>query len=143
MRSPNNYLLPWAALLWISLAPSVRAAGFQLIANPSVRASVISAEEVRGVFLATKTALPDGSHVAPVLLRSGAVHLEFVTRYIGKSEAGLETYYRSLVFAGRALMPATFASDAEVVRYVARTRGAIGYVSADAAISGVKTLEIR
>lgn len=40
------------------------------------------------------------------------LHAQFsFTIYIGKSEAGLETYYRSLVFAGRALMPPTFASD--------------------------------
>ncbi len=128
---------------WLGMAASDRAAELKLIANPSVKASAISSEEVRSVFLAIRSALADGSHVAPVLQRSGAVHETFATKYIGKSEAALETYYRSLVFAGRALMPPTFASDAEVLRYVAHTKGAIGYVSADAPVSGVKTLDIQ
>jgi TonB family protein len=39
-------------------------------------------------------------------------------------------------------MPKELSSDAEVVAYVARTRGAIGYVSAAFSVEGVKTLTI-
>jgi TonB family protein len=39
-------------------------------------------------------------------------------------------------------MPEELDSDAEVVAYVARTRGAIGYVSAETGTEGVKTLAI-
>ena len=39
-------------------------------------------------------------------------------------------------------MPKELGSDAGVVAYVARTRGAIGYVSAEASTEGVKTLTI-
>jgi|HubBroStandDraft_6_1064221.scaffolds.fasta_scaffold00005_44 TonB family protein len=48
----------------------------------------------------------------------------------------------ALVFTGRASMPRELGSDAEVVAYVARTRCAIGYVSADTNTEGVKTLAI-
>ena len=131
------------AAAWLWAAVSGGAAELMLIANPSVSASVISPEDTRCVFLATRTSLSDGSHVTPVLQKSGAVHETFVRRYLGKSEAGLETYYRSLVFSGRALMPVTLPSDAEVIRYVARTKGAIGYISSNAALTGVKRLEIQ
>ncbi len=40
-------------------------------------------------------------------------------------------------------MPKTLASDAEVMAYVAKTKGAIGYVSAGAALAGVKQLEVK
>jgi ABC-type phosphate transport system substrate-binding protein len=40
-------------------------------------------------------------------------------------------------------MPKTLAADAEVVAYVAKTRGAIGYVSAAASTAGVKTLDVK
>ncbi len=39
-------------------------------------------------------------------------------------------------------MPRELGSDAEVVAYVAKTRGAIGYVSAETGSEGVKTLAI-
>ena len=40
-------------------------------------------------------------------------------------------------------MPKQLASDAEVVAYVARTKGAIAYVSAGASTAGVKTLDVK
>jgi TonB family protein len=62
--------------------------------------------------------------------------------YLGISEDDLQTYYRTLVFTGKGSMPKELGSDAEVVAYVARTRGAIGYVSSAASLEGVKTLAI-
>ena len=124
-------------------AASLSAADIKVIANSSVGASSVSADELKGVFLATKTSLSDGSHVEPVLEKGGPVHEAFVKEYLGKTDAALQTYYRSLVFTGKASMPKTLAADAEVVAYVAKTKGAIGYVGADAGTAGVKTLEVK
>src|SRR5690349_5216006 len=114
----------------IHIAACLQAADIKVIVNSSVGASVLSADDVKSVFLATKTSLSDGSHVEPVLEKGGPVHEAFIKEYLGKTDAALQTYYRSLVFTGKASMPKTLASDAEVVAYVAKTKGAIGYVSA-------------
>jgi len=136
-----RYLL----ILFAGAAFSAAAYGgdIKVIANPSVGASSLSTEELKGVFLATKTSLSDGSHVEPVLEKSGSTHEEFVRTYLGKTDAALQTYYRSLVFTGKASMPKALGSDAEVVAYVAKTKGAIGYVSAGATTAGVKILEVQ
>jgi TonB family protein len=118
------------------------ASGVKVIANPSVRADSISAEELKSVFLEERSSLPDGSRVEPVISKGGAVHETFVKQYLGKSEADLQTYYRSLVFTGKGSMPKTVASDTEIAAYVARTRGAIGYVSSETSIDGAKTLVV-
>jgi ABC-type phosphate transport system substrate-binding protein len=120
-----------------------RAADVKIIANESVGASSVSADELKGVFLATKSSLSDGSHVTPVLEKDGPAHEAFLKEYVGKTDSAFETYYRSLVFTGKASMPKTTASDAEMVAYVAKTKGAIGYVSTAAGTDGVKTLEIK
>ena len=93
-----------------------------MIANPSVGVSSVSADEVKGVFLATRTSLSDGSHVEPVLEKGGAVHEEFLKSYLGKTDSALQTYYRSLVFTGKGSMPKILANDGEVVAYVAETK---------------------
>lgn len=51
---------------------ATRAADIKIIANSSVTAASISADEIEGVFLATKPTLSDGGHVEPVLLKGGA-----------------------------------------------------------------------
>jgi ABC-type phosphate transport system substrate-binding protein len=131
------------AVVGICAAVTAYAGDVKVIANPSVGASSVSADELKGVFLATKSALSDGSHVEPVLEKDGPTHEAFVKEYLGKTDAALQTYYRSLVFTGKASMPKTLAADADVVAYVAKTRGAIGYVSASASTAGVKTLDVK
>ena len=133
----------YAAALYVYATSAVRAADLKVIANSSVGASSVSADELKGVFLATKTSLSDGSHVEPVLEKGGATHEAFIKEYLGKSDAALQTYYRSLVFTGKASMPKTLGADADVVTYVAKTKGAIGYVSGGAPTAGVKTLEVK
>ncbi len=118
-----------------------RAADLKVIANPSVGASSISADELKGVFLGTKTSLSDGSRVEPVLEKGGPTHDAFVKEYLGKTDAALQTYYRSLVFTGKGSMPKTLGADSDVVADVARTKGAIGYVSTGASTDGVKTYD--
>ena len=130
------------AVLFICSA-AASAADIKVIVNPDVRISSVSVDELKGVFLQTKTSLGDAGHVEPVFEKGGAAHETFVKTYLGKTDAALETYYRSLVFTGKGSMPKTLANDADVVAYVAKTKGAIGYVSAGAATAGVKTLDVK
>ena len=135
-------LIVTIATLGLAAASPASAAGFKVIANPSVKASDISTDDLRGVFLGTRSSLPDGSQVEPVLAQTGSAHDLFV-RDIGKTSETLATYYRSLVFTGKAMMPKICGSDAEVIEYVARTKGAIGYVAAEARAPGTKTLGLK
>jgi TonB family protein len=128
---------------WVIFAVVNSFAGsFKVIANSSVRADTISEAELKRVFLEERISLADGTHVEPVLMKEGAVDEAFVQKYLGVTEDDLQIYYRTLLFTGRGYIPKVFESDAEVVAYVARTRGAIGYVSASASAVGVKMLAI-
>jgi TonB family protein len=131
-----------AAGLITSISANALASDLRVIANSSVKADSISASELKSVFLEEKNSLGDGSHVEPVLEKDGPVHQAFLQEYVGRTDDDLQTYYRVLVFTGRGSMPRKLGSDAEVVAYVARTRGAIGYVSAETNTEGVKTLAI-
>jgi len=130
-----------AGLMIFALVNSL-ASDVQVIANSSVKADTISAAELKRVFLLQRTSLADGTHVEPVLTRGGSAHAAFLEEYLDKSDDSLETYYRTLVFTGKGSMPKSLGSDAEVVAYVARTRGAIGYVSGEASAEGVKRLAV-
>jgi len=132
----------FAAGLMISVSLTAFAGDIKLIANSSVKAETISAGELRRVFLEESNSLGDGTHVEPVLEKDGAVHQAFLREYLGRTDDDLQTYYRVLVFTGRGSIPKNLGSDAEVVAYVARTRGAIGYVSTATSTDGVKTLTI-
>jgi hypothetical protein len=135
------FIFSAAAILLATL--TAEAADIKVIANSSVAVSEISSDELKRIFLATKTSFSDGSRAEPVMAKGGAVHETFVREYLGKTDSALQTYYRSLVFTGKGSMPKTFASDADIIVYVARTAGAIAYVSASAAAGGVKTIDVK
>lgn len=136
-----KHLLAVAAFM-IPAAVELHAADFKVIANPAVGVSSVSADDLKAVFLGTKSSLGD-AHVVPVLEKSGSAHEAFLKECVGKSDAALSTYYRSLVFTGKGTMPKSFGSDAEVIEYVAKTKGAIGYVGAATAPGGVKTIDVK
>ena len=139
-------ILPLVAVLVmfgnLMFAVHALAGDVKVVANPSVRADSITPAELRSVFLEDRRSLSDGSHVGLVLAKRGAAHEAFLRQYVGKSDDELRTYYRTLVFTGTGAMPKFLDSDAEIIRYVARTKGAIGYVSADFPTMGVKVLTI-
>jgi ABC-type phosphate transport system substrate-binding protein len=115
----------------------------KFIANPSVKSNVTSAAELRDVFTGVTSNMKDGSRVIPVTLKGGETHTEFLKAYVGKSDAAFRASWRSLLFSGEAGMPKLFNSEDELVEYVARTPGAIGYVSESTKTPGVKVLSIQ
>ncbi len=140
MNRPKR--LPLAAAIAILGATYGFAGSFKVIANPSVRADSITPAQLRSVFMEESRSLGDGSHVEPVVARRGDAHEEFLKQYLGKDSDELQIYYRALVFTGKGSMPKTLDSDAEIAEYVAKTKGAIGYVSDQEPAEGVKVLTI-
>jgi TonB family protein len=139
----NHKLLSLVAVVVIIAPVRVIAADVKVIANGSIKADMISANEVKSVFLEESNSLSDGTHVEPVLEKDGPVNEAFLHEYLAAgTDEDLQSYYRALVFSGRGSMPKQLGSDAEVVAYVARTKGAIGYVSAETTVEDVKTLTI-
>ncbi|HEY1901907.1 MAG TPA: hypothetical protein VGG56_05730 [Terracidiphilus sp.] len=114
-----------------------------VIANPSVKSADVSKGDLRDVFTGAASNLKDGSHVTPVLLKSGGTHDEFLTEYVGKNDTAFRASWRSLVFSGQASMPKSLDSESAVVEYVAHTVGAIGYISKATPHEGVKVLAVR
>ena len=134
--------LVWFALGVVLSTWQVTAADVQIIANASVAAGELSAADVKEIFLGAKTSVAGGD-VAPVLARGGAAHDAFLAAYVGKSDQGLRNHFKALVFTGKGSMPKSFDSDAEIVKYVSSTRGAIGYVSGSVDPGAAKKIAVR
>jgi ABC-type phosphate transport system substrate-binding protein len=134
-------VLVWAAMVAALITPAI-AGDVQVIANPGVGVADLTADDLKEIFLGGKTSV-GGAAVEPVFEQTGAAHEEFLKTYLGKSDAALRNHFKTLVFTGKGAQPKAFASDAEVLKYVASTKGAIGYVSAAADTAGVKKLQIK
>lgn len=114
----------------------------KVIANTSVKADSISVEELRRLFLLQRKMLNDGSPVFPVLEKGGAVHEAFLRQYLERDASELRIYYQGLVFTGKGSMPKELNSDADVVAFVIRMPGAIGYVDRNSNSERAKVLTV-
>jgi hypothetical protein len=113
-----------------------------VIANPSVKASEVSKNDLKDVFTGASTSLGGGT-VVPILLKTGAAHDEFLSAYVGKNDTAFRAGWRSLVFSGQATMPKSLDSETAIVEYVAHTAGAIGYIGKATPHEGVKVLAVH
>jgi ABC-type phosphate transport system substrate-binding protein len=139
----KKYLLSLFLLFGSLLLTAQAQAQAVVIANPSVKSADVSKSDLRDVFTGAASSLKDGSHVTPVLLKSGTANDEFLSTYVGKNDSAFRAGWRSLVFSGQATMPKSLDSDTAVVEYVAHNAGAIGYISKASPHEGVKVLAVK
>jgi hypothetical protein len=139
----NKYLLTAILVLGSLVLVAKAQAQAIVIANSSVKSSEVSKSDLREVFTGAASSLKDGSHVTPVLLKSGAANDEFLSAYIGKNDTAFKASWRSLVFSGQASMPKSLESEAAMVEYVAHTAGAVGYIGKATPHEGVKVLSVK
>jgi ABC-type phosphate transport system substrate-binding protein len=133
-------------LALVSAAPVAGAEepGYQVIVHPSNSVQALSRRELADLFLKKTTVWPGGSAVHPVEPpEDGAVRARFAAHAMGKSPGALKTYWNKLIFAGREVPPIEKRSDDDVVAYVRSTPGAVGYVSAEATVAGVKVVKLK
>lgn len=131
-----------ALVILLCTCARVWASDYVLIANPGLQGISVSYNDMRQVFLGTRSNIA-GRRVEPVIARSGEAHKRFASTCLGKTEAGLNNYFRMQVFSGKGVVPRSFSTAAEIVEYVAKAPGAIGYVDADTELAGVVVLEPR
>ncbi len=108
-------------------AVEVPAAEIVLVANVDVPGTTLDVGSVEKVFLG-KTSSVGNKKIEVTTLKGGDVHDAFLKNYIKKTANQFKNSWKKLVFSGKAKMPKEFATEKEMVAYIAKTSGAIGYV---------------
>lgn len=131
----------WLMLAIVFATPALASAGVVVIAHPSVSLQMLDAEQVAQLYLGRVTALPDGTRpVVLDLMEGDPQRVEFSERVLGKSEQQLRSYWTRMIFTGKGQPPRTLNSSADMLRVVANTPGAIGYLDSGAVTGKVKVL---
>jgi ABC-type phosphate transport system substrate-binding protein len=117
---------------------------FVVIVNPARRASNIDGKFVADAFLRRATRWPDDTAIQPVDLGPEApARARFSQTILSRSVSSVRSYWQQRIFSGQGLPPPELPDEDAVVSYVATHPGAIGYVSAGRALSGVTVLSVN
>jgi ABC-type phosphate transport system substrate-binding protein len=142
VRSPALLVL---TLLTIVASRDLAAQKVKLVANAATDVSEMSSATAARIFLKQEKKLGAGAAAAPVdQVKTSAPRAAFSSEILGRSVSAIETYWQQQVFSGKDAPPDAKATDDDVLAFVKATPGAIGYVSATAAIpAGVKVITIK
>ncbi len=112
-----------------------------VITNKASKVDVLTADQVKALFLQKEKSFPNGDNVVLGDQNSGsAVRDEFGSKVLGKSPKKLKRYWSKRVFAGKGVPPKVVGDDAAMKAWVAKTPNSLGYISAGALDDSVKVV---
>src|SRR5690349_3456797 len=125
---------------WVSADES----GFRVVVHPNNPIASVDRTFLQDAFLKRIKRWPGDEVLRPVDLevRSG-VRKTFSKQVLGRSVQAVRAYWQQRIFSGRDVPPPELPSDQEVIGYVLRYPGAVGYVSPGVDLKGAKVVRVR
>jgi len=117
---------------------------FHIVVHPGNPVMTLRRADVAELFLKKVKRWKHSIDVEPVdQSERSAVRAEFAKSVLGRSTGDLRAYWEQQVMNGGANPPRVRATDDEVIRHIQQTPGAIGYVSAQAKLDGVRVVQLE
>jgi ABC-type phosphate transport system substrate-binding protein len=140
-------LTPLPLLAFVVLSATAAAQSrpqFRVIVHPSNPVTSVDQRFLADAFLKKVTRWAHDEAIRPVDLHvDSTVRRHFSDDALKRSVAAVKSYWQQLVFSGRGVPPPEMDNDEQVVKFVLRNPGAIGYVSGTANVEGAKVVFSR
>ena len=116
---------------------------YWVVVHPDNPVETMERSEVSRLFLKKITKWADGRPVNPVDLPEKTPTREAFSRDIhGRSVSAIKKYWQQMVFRGKAAPPPEGSAEADVLAQVRADPSAVGYVSDEAVLRGVKIVDV-
>jgi hypothetical protein len=117
--------------------------GFAIVINAKNSTGELSTEALSRIFMKKTKSWGDGIPILPVDLGgSSKTRKAFSVAVHGRSASAVKNNWQRQVFTGRGTPPPELQSEDDVVAYVRFNKGAIGYVSTNTALDGVRIVTL-
>lgn len=115
---------------------------FLVIANQSIEDNRLAPSTISKIYQGTKTKWDNGD-IRVVMLRRGPTHENFVRDIVGSTPSKLRNFWKKVLFTGMGTPPRIFKKEADLVEFVAKTKGSIGYITNSTPHQGVKVIALK
>lgn len=129
-------------LIYLSIIPAWAGSVIIIVHSENPR-STLSIDEVQRIFLGKKTIWKNGDKIVPVYLKKGESHNSFLRDYLGMNNSQLDIFWKHVIFTGKGQMPKTFESETDIVDFIIKNPGGVGYIDSDTQHSMVKTISLE
>jgi len=114
-----------------------------IIVNKDVTMEFIEKSTISNIYFGNMTKWPDGQTIHVVMLKKGKTHETFVYKLLKSTPSKLKSYWKKVVFTGIGVRPKIFKKEEDMVDYISKTKGTIGYIDHSVSHEEVKTLKIK
>jgi ABC-type phosphate transport system substrate-binding protein len=144
MRALGLTLLLLTCLLATAAVAQAPPPPYVIVVNTHNPVTVVSRKFLSEAFLKKTTRWEDGELIRPVDQDAeSAVRRRFTEHVLRRSVSAVRSYWQQVIFAGRDVPPPELPGDRQVLDYVRRHAGSVGYVSAANDTAGIKVLAVR
>jgi ABC-type phosphate transport system substrate-binding protein len=117
---------------------------YQVIVNPRNGATSVDRKFLEDAFLKKISAWPSDDVIRPAdLAPDSSVRRLFTRDVLNRSVEAVKGYWQQRIFSGRDVPPPEFQRDEEVVQFVLKHEGGLGYVSGTANVDSCRVLVVR
>jgi ABC-type phosphate transport system substrate-binding protein len=117
---------------------------WRVIVNPLNPTVSVDRKFLTDAFLKKVTRWSHEDLIRPVDLRPDAsTRRAFTDEVLKRSIAAVKNYWQQMVFSGRDVPPPELDSEQDVVKFVLKYPGAVGYVSSNANLEGTRALNVK
>ncbi|MBN2105246.1 hypothetical protein JW835_14510 [bacterium] len=125
------------------LAVQILAGEYQIVVNASFENQTITEKMLKNIFLGKQTKWGNGQRVLPVMLQEGEARNAFIKNIIKKTPIAFKNYWNTALFTGRGVPPVAFENEEDLIHYIQKNPGAIGFISEETSAENVKVLQIE
>ncbi len=118
----------FAALACVALVGAHALAAPAIIGHKGIAAEKLDAVTLKSVFLGKKVAWDGAGRITIAALKAGPLAEEFCKSRLEMNVSSFTNHWRRLAMTGGGIAPKFFETEAELLKFVAETPGAIGFV---------------
>lgn len=125
------------------LVAPIANAGVAVITHPGVKEIGLSKNKLAQIYLGKMKNYSNGRSIKAVdLPKNSAAHKKFYRSVVKKSDSAMNRHWSKLKFTGKGKPPKKLDTAREVIKWVANTEGAIGYIDGKYLNKSVKVVLI-
>ncbi len=114
-----------------------------IIINSDVPDTALSKEDVKKIYSGHKTKWSNNDSIVLTVIQKSELHKAFLKEFVKKTPSQFKMNWKHLMFSGKGKIPKTFNTIEQMVDYVAKNEGAIGYVAASSPTDSVKVIKAK
>ncbi|MBU0996043.1 MAG: hypothetical protein KJ737_26405 [Proteobacteria bacterium] len=134
VRKPHLKSFMAILLIWVLFGISVNESRCQepvFIGSPDIFESTLTKNDIKDIFMGKKKKWAGGKAITLTVNDQADLQKNFTKAYLRKTPAQFINFWKYQIFVGNGNLPKFFTDENQLIDYIEKSEGAIGYISTE------------